>query len=353
MSILYFKTSNSTFVRKDEKLLSENYATNSYHIDTSSSIKYLISLIKLFIFLLTRGRKYKIYFIRFADWHTAVIAVFARIYKRKFIVVVGGYDVVRLPEYNYGAHINKFRSSCITYTFNNASYILPNHHALIKNVNEYASDVPIKGGILEFAPKAKNKIRVVYNGYNSSYWKSGGSVMREDMVISVAIVKNYRTFKIKGMDLLLEAAKHLPQFKFVVVGMSLTFIESNNIDIPDNVEVLNDIPQDKLLRFYNRAKVFCIPSRTEGMPNVLCESMLCGCIPVGSPVLAIPDIIGETGEVAKNNTPKQLALSIEAAFKKDFKDYASKARKRIIDNFSLEKRIEGLKTIINKCYNKN
>ncbi|MBK7697247.1 MAG: glycosyltransferase [Saprospiraceae bacterium] len=46
---------------------------------------------------------------------------------------------------------------------------------------------------------------------------------------------------------------------------------------------------------YTKHKIFAIPSMTEGLPNTLCEAMLCGCIPVGSNIEVIAHIINDTG----------------------------------------------------------
>ena len=57
------------------------------------------------------------------------------------------------------------------------------------------------------------------------------------------------------------------------------------------------MPGDELLNYFQRAKVFCQFSFSEGLPNTLCEAMLCECIPVGSNVNGIPKAIGDYGYI--------------------------------------------------------
>jgi glycosyltransferase involved in cell wall biosynthesis len=71
------------------------------------------------------------------------------------------------------------------------------------------------------------------------------------------------------------------------------------------------------------------------MPNVLCEAMLCECVPVGSAVNSIPDIIGDAGFVVSRPLIPEMKQAIEQAMHSDL---GPAARRRIAERYPLERR---------------
>ena len=55
--------------------------------------------------------------------------------------------------------------------------------------------------------------------------------------------------------------------------------------------MLGTIERARLLEYYRRAKVYCQPSRREGLPGALCEAMLCGCYPVVTGTGGMPEAV--------------------------------------------------------------
>jgi glycosyltransferase involved in cell wall biosynthesis len=49
----------------------------------------------------------------------------------------------------------------------------------------------------------------------------------------------------------------------------------------------------------------------EGLPNALCEAMLCGCVPVGTKRNGIPTAIGDCGFYVPYDDPKAAAEAIK------------------------------------------
>ena len=58
----------------------------------------------------------------------------------------------------------------------------------------------------------------------------------------------------------------------------------------------------------NAADIFCLPSKNEGTPNVIIESLLCGTPVIASNVGGIPDVIkhGENGYLFEPMNVKKL-----------------------------------------------
>ncbi len=91
----------------------------------------------------------------------------------------------------------------------------------------------------------------------------------------------------KGFDILLRAfAKSLTstQAKLIILGDGSLRLSLLKLADQLNISKSFDLPgyQTNPLSFFSRSDVFVLSSRVEGMPNVLIESMLCGCTPVAT-----------------------------------------------------------------------
>ncbi|OLD68044.1 MAG: hypothetical protein AUI33_09930, partial [Ignavibacteria bacterium 13_1_40CM_2_61_4] len=116
---------------------------------------------------------------------------------------------------------------------------------------------------------------------------------KEALVLTVAVVKERRRLRVKGIDILAEAARRLPGMTFIVIGVDSHL--TGNVQPPLNMRFLPVMNRMELLPYYQRAKVYCLPSLREGLPNSLCEAMLCGCIPVASDAGGSRTALGEAG----------------------------------------------------------
>jgi glycosyltransferase involved in cell wall biosynthesis len=114
---------------------------------------------------------------------------------------------------------------------------------------------------------------------------------------------------------------------------------------PKNVEFTGFLPDDEILNYYQRAKVYCQLSYREGLPTALCEAMLCECIPVGSKAAGVMAAIGDTGFYVEYGDEKGTADVIRKAL--DLKnELGKKARERIKNSFPEKKRTDKLKNLI-------
>jgi glycosyltransferase involved in cell wall biosynthesis len=343
MSVLFIKPSNSSFVRIDEEILQRHFPLKVFQLENKSKAGYFISLLKMKLFMIRKLRSYRLVFTRFADYHSALMVFMARLLGKKSVVVIGGYDVYHIPEFAYGAYHKKLRALCSRYVLNNADMLLPNSNALIFSENSYALNRTIYAGIRYYAPETKAKIQLLYNGFKSENWPYGEK--KDKMVVSVAYMNDMVTYNMKGMDDFIQAARDMPFVPFVFVGVTENFRATHLNEIPSNLKLVPSLPNAELSGWYGRAKVFCILSLSEGMPNALCEAMLCGCIPVGSDVEPIPEIIGDTGFIARKKNREQIAEALQAALEGP-DDLGKKARQRVIQEFSFRKREEGLEGIL-------
>lgn len=118
----------------------------------------------------------------------------------------------------------------------------------------------------------------------------------ETVVLCVA-----RQVKNKGIETLVESAKILESagvdFKFLIVGdgPDLEFFKeySTKLGIQEKIEFVGGIPNQKIVEFYKMASVFVLPSKMEGLPNVILEAMATGLPVIATKVGGIPEIVKE------------------------------------------------------------
>lgn len=266
----------------------------------------------------------------FGSVYSAVASLYAKITNKPCIIIIGGVDATAIPEMNYGIWLNTWKASLATQGLRNATLNLVVAPSLKERLMQLAN---YGGRNIEYLP----------TGYDTGFWKPG--MKKEKMVLTVAQSDTETRLKIKGIDYLLSAANRLPEIPFVIIGVEKHLLGASGLDLPQNVELRPAMNRYELLAYYQKSAVYSQPSRSEGMPNTLCEAMACGCIPVGSDIPGITLAIGDTGYVVPVGDVEALADGIRKAMRSD-EVHGLKARKRIISEFPIQRRIDGLRKAI-------
>ncbi len=330
--ILFIYTTFSAFVKTDYEILSEKFVIHQFQYFSGKKLKtHFLSQIKLFFWLIKSIRKCKVVYIWFADYHSLVPIIFSKIFNKKSYLVLGGYDVVGIPELKYGSYSNKLRAFCAGYSIKFASLNL----AVGENIE---AEAKVK------EPKAK--VITLHTGYDSEKF-SLGNLERKKRVITVTGMNKSNSaqrFKIKGTDIFCMAAEKMPETEFVIIGCKREYLE-NITKIPSNVKIIDFLEQKKLIEFYQSSKVYAQFSIREGLPNAVCEAMLCGCIPVGSSAEGVKLAIGETGFIAKDSSINSAVEALKKALESG-ETPAIKSREYIVKMFSLNKRKSKLSELI-------
>lgn len=100
----------------------------------------------------------------------------------------------------------------------------------------------------------------------------------------------------KGVYELIEACKQIPEIKLRMIGNIASDVKSNLEALAGNAEWLHiagEYTYEKTIEEMLSCDVFVLPTYTEGFPNVILESMACGCVIVTTPVGAIPEMLEE------------------------------------------------------------
>ncbi len=341
--ILFIYPHFSTFIKKDYDSLNKKASVLKYLFKPEKQLfKFAAQLLGINFFLIKHIRKTDIIYCWFSDYHSFFPMLFGQLFNVKTVIVAGGFDAVSIPELKYGIFYKKgVRRFFATQSFKRAKLILPVHKSLIEGVNYYADKAGIKTGIKAYVKHIKADFFELPTGYDSSKWYFSETETKENSVITVAGISNMRTYKLKNIDLFIKVAERLKDVTFIIIGVSKEIFEFINKDKPENLLVYQYVENDKLRGFLAKSKVYCQFSLSEGLPNALCEAMLCECIPVGSDVNGIPDGIGDAGFILKERNVNSATNLVKKALESDM-SLGKKARQHIIDNYSHNKREQSL-----------
>ena len=198
----------------------------------------------------------------------------------------------------HGTDINEYtrywlRRKMISFTLDNSGRVISVSKALRDKIAEIGVE--------------PEKIRVVYNGIDNEIFKplNKASTRRE---LGIAMDKKVILFvgnlkPVKGLIYLIEAfsgiAKGaLPNAILIIIGEGELRRELENetkkLMIQNRVYMSGSKPHHEIPKWINACDLFCLPSLSEGMPNVILEALACGVPVVASSVGGIPEILTST-----------------------------------------------------------
>lgn len=134
--------------------------------------------------------------------------------------------------------------------------------------------------------------------------------------------------KTKGLAELLESfaalSKFRPDARLAMIG-SGEYRESierfvSSAGIRDRVLLPGVLDSDKVARWMQAADVFCLPSYSEGCPNVVIEALASGVPVVASDVGGIPELVrdGSNGILVPARDPASLTQALDTALSRDW-----------------------------------
>ena len=263
----------------------------------------------------------------FASTYSAIMVFISRIFNKTSIVIIGGSDVFKDRQLNYGLLISKWKIIFVKYTLNKADYIFATSNFLIDQS-------------LDLIENKRENICVLYPGLDPAYWKPNKK--KKSTILTVAHCPNEDRFYIKGIDILFEAACALTEVSFTVIGIDSKIIKNLNIEVPPNIILLKYISNHELLKYYQCAAVYCQPSRIESLSLTVGEAMMCGCIPVVSNTGGMPEIVKNSGYIIPSDNSEALSNAITKALMSN----SNNSRETAMQIFSLSKREQVLREIL-------
>jgi glycosyltransferase involved in cell wall biosynthesis len=315
-----------SYIQMDLNLLKKQHIVRKFDFIVKPRIKGVITIFKMLYGVLWADMTFS----WFADDHAHWAVRLSRLFGKKSIIVIGGYEVVNLPEIQYGALLNPKVAEKIKNTIEKADAII--------SVSEYS-----KTELLKFArPK---RLRLIYNSVDSTKFTPEGA--KENLVLTVGEIKQSNLAR-KGLECFVRAAAFLPDLEFLLIGAkvdnSQDFLKS--IATP-NVKFLNNVSNEELVKWYRKAKVYCQLSRHEAFGVSLAEAMLCECVPVVTSNGAIPELVAASGFYAPYSDAESTARAISQALGSS---KGPEARMEIVNKFDPSKREKELVQLIDAIF---
>ncbi len=340
--ILYLYPVKTAFIERDLRMLDSDFKVKPIEF-TQNPKALLFYFILQFFQLLWNLPRTESYLCFFAGYHSVLPTWFGKVFGKPCVIQAGGTDASNMPEINYGNFRKKWLRKATVYSFKNCSLILPVAESLISTEYTYDTKISSKQGIKNLIPSLTTPFQVTPNGFDTKFWIDQEKERKPLSFITLATgTSKENRAKVKGYDMIEALAKKNPQWQFTLVGDK--GYQSNN----PNIEVRGKENRESLRELFNQHTFYLQLSTSEGFPNSLAEAMSCGCVPIGSNVGAIKEIIGDSGFVLQRKDSEPVISWVKSLSVEEIARLRKLARKRISEEFHYEKRKGLLIKVLNE-----
>lgn len=335
------KNFNARTVDNDITILNEKYNVKLYNSKIGRGLLFPIGFLLDFFFLLFNIYRFKVVFIWFADYHALLPSLISKLLGKKCIICLGGYDAHwYVPDTAYSLK-EKFRKFCVIGSIKFASVVFP-----------------VSNWLAGFVKHLKNEkdIQVAYCCVNPELIDNLNNYVKENLVLTVGgggIM--YETIR-KKLDFYIDVGNFFYETYpdcnavFLIIGHEpgtetynylVKFIKSPNVKI---LPIINE--PHKLSEYFSKAKIYCQFSEYEAFGIAVIEAMLNRTIPVVYNGGAMPEVVDDTGLIITSYDVKKTSEIIKDLLDNKFEELRDKARKRVFDKFTIDKRKEIIYNVI-------
>lgn len=323
LRLLYIYNSSGSWINTDLRLLNEFSDVRECELSLKSYFQ-----LKLYWDLLWA----KSLFLWFGSIQFLPLAFLARFLRKEIYIVAGGFDVISLPEYSYGAFSERYLK------------VLLRKLLFKMSTRVFCVSDSSMGHALQNMPFLKRKAERIYLAYPETLGEQPtedqAHTVNSSEVVMVASVDKIR-YSIKGMDSFIEIARTMPSVRFHHIG-SVTG-SCLPADLPENIQfhgALN-IHQEEAGAIIRRCKIVLQLSVYESFGMALLELAGMGLYPIVYRAGALPELVGDQGGLVESQNIEQLKLCIEEILANDVN------RNELVhyyrDRFAHQKRQKALK----------
>ncbi len=326
MKVLYVHSRKASFVAIDRAILAEEYEVEDLY--QPGRVPNLLKIVPAVM-------RADLVFGWFASWHTFIPITLAWLARKPSVQIIGGFDTANMPDIGYGYQQGGVRRWASRWIMRRASRLITNSDY---SCEEIAANTPIP----------PRRVTVIHHGVPDPFGPLATGDEREPMAITVGhLVKT--TLMQKGHQPFVEAARHLPDVRFVFVGKAHDeAIEHLRELAAPNVEFTGWLSDEDLELVYRRASVYVQASRHEGFGLAVAEAMLAGCVPVVMNVTAMPEVVADAGILLESQDPEVVADGVRRALELGPQAHEH-ARRRILDAFPMQGRREGILRVVREA----
>lgn len=311
----------ASFVSQDADLLSPQFDTSLI------SVRGVSSLARLY----TAVRSADAIVMWFVGRHSIPTTMLARTFGVPLVTVIGGFEVAWVPELMYGIRPGSMKEHILERIVSASTLVL--------SVSEYS----YKDAVARF-PGQSHRFMVIPNAVDTNRFTPPEAGKRQG-VISVGVI-NKETIGRKSWGLFVDTARELGDIPFKMIGPANDFEGKALVQsLPSNVTWLGELGHAEIVAHLQSASVYLQLSVYESFCLALAEGMSCGCFPVVSDRAALPEVIGQVGEIDSTLTAKSVSAKVLSALSRPDSQRTA-VRTRILRNYSLDIRQERLSQML-------